>query len=67
MEGAVRSAFRQLPPKLQAAATLALIEELPTAEIALALGISTPAVKSRVFRATRLLRSKLRRLGIESA
>ena len=67
VEKAVRSAFRRLPAKLQAAAGLALIEELPNAEIALELGISVSAVKSRVFRAIRLLRIKLRRLGIESA
>ena len=67
LERAVRAAFRQLPAKLQAAASLALIEELPSADIARALGISVPAVKSRVFRAVGLLRKKLRRLGIESA
>ena len=58
-------AFRRLPPKLQIAATLALIEEQPYKEIAQALGISTGAVKLRVFRATRLLRKELRRQGIE--
>jgi RNA polymerase sigma-70 factor, ECF subfamily len=58
-------AFRQLPPKLQAAATLALIEERPHKEIAQALGISVGAVKLRVFRALRLLRRKLRQQGIE--
>jgi RNA polymerase sigma factor (sigma-70 family) len=58
-------AFRRLPPKLQIAATLALIEEQPYKEIAHALGISPGAVKLRVFRATRLLRKELRRRGIE--
>src|SRR6266700_2828390 len=48
-------AFRRLPPKLQVAATLALIEEQPYKEIAEALGISMGAVKMRVFRALRLL------------
>jgi RNA polymerase sigma-70 factor (ECF subfamily) len=60
----VAGAFRTLPAPLQAAATLALIEECPYEEIAAALGISTGTVKSRVFRAVRLLRKKLDRLGI---
>jgi len=58
-------AFRQLPPKLQVAATLALIEEQPYKEIAEALGISVGAVKLRVFRALRQLRRNLRQLGVE--
>ena len=58
-------AFRRLPPKLQVAATLAVIEERPHKEIAEALGISTGAVKTRVFRALRLLRKELKRQGIE--
>ena len=58
-------AFGRLPPKLRVAATLALIEERPYAEIAEAIGISTGAVKLRVFRAIRLLRKDLKRQGIE--
>lgn len=58
-------AFRQLPPKLQVAATLALVEEEPYSEISAALGISVGAVKVRVFRATRLLRKKLKEMGVE--
>jgi len=58
-------AFERLPPKLRIAATLALIEEQPYAEVAGALGISTGAVKLRVFRALRVLRKHLRRQGIE--
>ena len=58
-------AFRRLPPKLQVAAALALIEEQPYKEIAEALGISTGAVKLRVFRATRFLRKELKQQGIE--
>jgi len=52
-------AFRQLPPKLRVIATLALIEEQTHGEIAAALNLSTAAVKSRLFRAIRLLRRKL--------
>jgi RNA polymerase sigma-70 factor, ECF subfamily len=58
-------AFARLPPKLRIAATLAVIEEQPYKEIAEALGISTGAVKLRVFRALRLLRKTLQRQGIE--
>jgi len=52
-------AFQQLPARVQVVATLALIEELPHSEIAEALNLSTAAVKSRLFRAVRLLRRKL--------
>jgi RNA polymerase sigma-70 factor, ECF subfamily len=58
-------AFHRLPPQLRLAATLALIEEQPYQEIADALGVSTGAVKVRVFRARRFLRKELKRQGIE--
>ncbi len=61
----VARAFRELPPKLQIAATLALIEEQKYDDIAAGLGISVGGVKSRVFRAVRVLRRKLERMGIE--
>ena len=61
---AVTKAFHSLPARYQAAATLALIEERSHDEIAEALAISTSAVKARVFRAVRLLRKKLEKLGI---
>jgi RNA polymerase sigma-70 factor, ECF subfamily len=57
-------AFRSLPPKLQIVATLALVEEQPYSEIADALDLPVGTIKSRVFRATRLLRKELARLGI---
>ena len=62
----IQQAFRQLPPKLQAAATLALIEERRYEEIAEALGTSVGAVKLRVFRAVRILRKRLSRVGIKA-
>ena len=62
----VAAAFGELPAKLRAAATLAVIEETPYAEIAQALGISVNGVKSRVFRAVRLLRRGLERRGIHA-
>ena len=65
MHAAITSAFRALPATLQVAATLSLVEERSQEEISEALGISTAAVKSRVFRATRLLRRKLQRIGFE--
>jgi RNA polymerase sigma factor (sigma-70 family) len=58
-------AFRQLPARFQAVATLALVDERPYEEISESLGISVGAVKSRVFRAVRLLRKKLKQLGVE--
>jgi RNA polymerase sigma-70 factor, ECF subfamily len=61
---AIGVAFRSLPPKLQGTALLALVEQEPYDEIAAALGISVGAVKSRVFRAVRLLRKKLERMGV---
>jgi RNA polymerase sigma factor (sigma-70 family) len=59
-----RRAFQQLPATLRVIAALALIEEQPQSEIAEAFGISTAAVKSRLFRAVRLLRRKLGNLDI---
>jgi RNA polymerase sigma factor (sigma-70 family) len=60
----VEGALRSLPVKLQVAATLALIEERPYDEIAAALGTSTSAIKARVFRAVRMLRKRLEKVGI---
>ena len=60
----IRHAFRRLPAKLQAAATLALIEERPYDEIADALGTSVGAVSLRVFRAVRILRKQLKDIGV---
>jgi len=62
---AIRNAFVELPAQLRTAASLALVEERPYQEIAEALGLSEGAVKSRVFRATRLLRKKLQSWGRE--
>jgi RNA polymerase sigma-70 factor (ECF subfamily) len=65
MRQKIQQAFRRLPPKLQLAATLALIEEVPYDEIATALGTSVGAVKLRVFRAVRILRKRLTQVGIK--
>ena len=64
LRDAIVVAFRRLSPKLQVAATLALVEEMPHAEIADALDIPIGTVKSRVFHAVRALRKELERMGI---
>lgn len=60
----VMAAFGELPAKLRVAATLAMIEDTPYAEIAEALGISINGVKSRIFRAVRRLRRSLEKRGV---
>lgn len=60
----VLAALEELPAKLRVTATLALIDERPYAQIADALRISTNGVKSRVFRAVRLLRKSLEKRGV---
>ena len=61
----IADAFARLPLKLRGAATLSVIEEQSPKEIAEALGTSEGAVRVRVFRAVRLLRQQLRRLGVK--
>ncbi len=60
----VAASLGELPARLRAAVTLAMIEETPYAEIAEALGISVNGVKSRVFRAVRQLRRSLEKRGV---
>ncbi|MGH9774120.1 MAG: RNA polymerase sigma factor [Candidatus Acidiferrales bacterium] len=61
----IREAFARLPAKFRVPATLALVEERSHEEIASALGISANAVKLRVFRAVRVLRKELAKLGVK--
>ncbi len=63
----IQQAFRRLPVKLQVAATLALVEECSYDEIADALGTSAGTVRVRVFRAVRILRKQLSRMGLRSS
>jgi RNA polymerase sigma-70 factor (ECF subfamily) len=60
---AIRKAFGELPSRLRVVAQLGLIEDESYAEIADALGISAGVARTRMFRAIRVLRKKLQRLG----
>jgi len=66
MRAVLRKAFAELPPRLRIVAQLGLVEDETYAEIAEALGISAGAVKLRMFRAVRVLRKKLQRLGVHA-
>jgi RNA polymerase sigma factor (sigma-70 family) len=59
-----RLALSRLPSSLRIAAVLAVVEGVPHKEIAAALQISVAAVKVRVHRALRLLRTDLEQWGI---
>jgi RNA polymerase sigma-70 factor (ECF subfamily) len=63
----IRRAVLTLPARLQVVVMLAMVEERPYQEIADALGIAVGTVKSRVFRAVRILRKQLQRMGVEHA
>ena len=63
---ALRKAFAELPPRLRVVAQLGLIEDESYAEIAEALGISAGVARTRMFRAVRLLRKNLQRLGVHA-
>jgi RNA polymerase sigma factor (sigma-70 family) len=60
----IAHAFERLPVKLRVPATLALIEERSYEEIAHALGKPAGTIRTRVFRAVRLLRKHLDRVGV---
>ncbi len=64
MRDAITQAFRRLPAKLQVAAALVLIDEKSYEESASALGESVGTVRTRVFRALRMLRKNLDRMGL---
>lgn len=66
MAGEIRRAFQRLPAKLRVTVTMALVEEQPYPEIAEALGVPVGTVKSRVFRAVRILRKQLKRLRVHT-
>jgi RNA polymerase sigma-70 factor, ECF subfamily len=65
MLGSIADAFRRLPLTLRVAATLSLIEDRSHREIADALGTSESAIRVRVFRAVRMLRDHLTRMGMK--
>jgi RNA polymerase sigma factor (sigma-70 family) len=58
----IAAAFAELSPKLRVVATLAIVEDLPYAEIADALGISEAAARVRAHRAMEFLREKLKHM-----
>ena len=60
----VRQAFAKLPPAERAVASLAYLEERSHEEIAQSLAVPKGTVKSRLFRASRLLRKHLAKLGV---
>jgi RNA polymerase sigma-70 factor (ECF subfamily) len=62
----IRRAFAKLPARLQLTVTMALIEDRPYREIAEAMGVAEGTVKSRVFRALRILRKSLRKLRVST-
>ena len=66
MSGQIKRVLLQLPRKLQVAVTMALLDERPYAEIAEALGVPLGTVKSRVFRAVRIMRKQLNRLRVHT-
>ena len=61
----IAHAFQRLPATLRSAATLALIEEMPYDEIADAMGKPVGTIRVRVFRALRMLRRDLIRMGLK--
>jgi len=63
----IRRALHKLPAKLQVVVMLALVEERPYQEIADSLGVAVGTVKSRVFRAVRILRKQLKTMGGQHA
>ena len=52
-------AFRKLPDRQREVFVLRYVEDLPTAEVAAALGLSPGSVKRHLFRAVRRLREIL--------
>lgn len=64
MRQAIFQAMDRLSPAVRATVLLALVEEEPYENIAKALGISTTAVKLRVFRGVRVLRKELSNAGV---
>ncbi len=59
LRGLIEAAIAGLPPLYRAAYVLADVEGLANAEVATALGLSLPAVKSRLHRARLLMRAAL--------
>lgn len=64
VEQCVRRAVGELPERLREPTLLVLMEDYSHAEVGRALGLTVAAVKSRVFRAMKMLRERLAELGV---
>jgi RNA polymerase sigma-70 factor, ECF subfamily len=64
--GQIKRVFLRLPRKLKVTVTMALLDERPYGEIAETLGVPLGTVKSRVFRAVRIMRKQLNRLRVHT-
>lgn len=62
----VLAALDALPDEFREVVVLSDLEGLPYAEVAEALGVPLGTVKSRLFRARRILQERLRRYAVES-
>ena len=62
----VLAAINDLPDEFREVVVLSDLEELPYADIAAALDIPVGTVKSRLFRARRILQGRLRRYAEET-
>jgi RNA polymerase sigma-70 factor (ECF subfamily) len=60
LKACIEAAVRGLPEKYRDPFVLSYIEGMPNAEVGESLGLSLPAVKSRLYRARQLLRAALR-------
>ena len=60
----VRQAVGELPESLREVTSLALLDERSYPDVARMTGLTAGAVKSRVFRAMRLLRERLLEMGV---
>lgn len=66
MDHEVTEALDALPDDFRDVVVLSDLEELPYAEVSEVLGIPVGTVKSRLFRARRILQDRLRRYAVES-
>lgn len=63
ISGALETLISTLPSKLRDPLILSTIEEMSPKEVAVTLGVNEAAVRSRVFRARKILKEKLSQQG----